>query len=68
MPMFISSPNRSKWLEKRVMACSMSVLDSKTNAPSSTYIMQNKSNIMLDKKLLGWWLTNCPVDLGDFFA
>ena len=36
VPMCISSPKRSKWPERRVIHFLMSVLDSKTNAPSST--------------------------------
>ena len=43
----------------------MSVLDSKTNAPSSTYSMQNRSNSIPDEKVPGRWLTNCLVDLGE---
>ena len=35
------------------------------NAPSSTYSMHNRSNIMPDKKVPGRWLTNCTVDLGE---
>ena len=27
--------------------------------------MQNILNSVPDKKLPGWWLTNCPVDLGE---
>ena len=34
--MCILRPNRAKWSEMRVIPFSMSVLDSKTNAPSST--------------------------------
>ena len=34
--------------------------------PSSTNSMQNSSNIVPDKKVLGQWLTNCPVDIGEF--
>ena len=47
-----------------MISFSMSVLDSKTNVLSSTYSMQNKSNSIPDKKVPGWWITNCPVDLG----
>ena len=35
VPMCISSPNRAKWSERRVIPFSRSVLYSKTNAPSS---------------------------------
>ena len=41
----------------------MSVLDSKTNAPSSTYIMYNKSKRVPDVKVPGWWRTNCLVNI-----
>ena len=61
----ISSPNREKWSVRRVVPFSVSVLDSNTNAPSSTYIMQNNSNSILDENVPGRWLTNCPVDLGE---
>ena len=44
---------------------SMSVLDSKTNAPSSTYSMHNRSNRTPDKKVPGPWLTSYPVDIGE---
>ena len=27
--------------------------------------MQNKLNIIPVEKVLGWWLTNCTVDLGE---
>ena len=43
----------------------MSVLYIFLNVPSSTYIMQNKSNSIPDEKMLDWWLTNCPGDLGE---
>ena len=33
MPICISRPNRAKWWERRVIPFSMSVLDSKKNAP-----------------------------------
>ena len=36
VPMCISNPNWAKWSERRVTPFLMSVLDSKTNAPSST--------------------------------
>ena len=29
--------------------------------------MQNKSNSIPDEKVLGRWLTNCPVDLGELY-
>ena len=67
VPMCISSPKREKWSERRVIPFSMSVLDSKTNAPSSTYIMQNRSNSIPDDKVPGLWLTNCPVDIGELY-
>ena len=35
-------PNLPKWLERSMINLSMSVLDSKTNAPSYTYIMQKR--------------------------
>ena len=65
LPMCISSPNRAKWSERRVITFSISVLNSKTNVSSSTYIMQNKSNIIPDEKVPGRWLINFPVDLGE---
>ena len=43
----------------------MSVLDSEKNAPSSTYSMHNISNSVPDEKVPVWWLTNCPVDIGE---
>ena len=66
LPTCISSPNRAKCLVRRVGPFSVSVLDSKTNVPSSTYSMQNNSNIITDEKVLCQWLTNYPVDLGEF--
>ena len=36
VPMCISRPNREKWSESRVTPLLMFVMDSKTNAPSST--------------------------------
>ena len=36
VPICISSPNRAKWSVRRVVPFSVSVMDSKTNAPSST--------------------------------
>ena len=55
-----------KWSERGVIPLSMLVLDSKTNAPSSTQSTRNRSNSVPYKKVPVWWLTNCPVDLGDF--
>ena len=37
----------------------------KKNEPSSTSSIQNRSNSIPDEKVLGRWLTNCPVDLGE---
>ena len=54
VPMYISSPKQEKWLERRVIPFSISVLDSKTNVPLSTYNMQNKSNSIPDEKVPGW--------------
>ena len=36
VPICITRPNWGKWLERRVIPLSKSVLDSKTNVPSST--------------------------------
>ena len=65
VPMCISRPNRAKWLDRRVIPLLMSVLDSKTKDPSSTYSMQNISKRVKYEKLMGRWITNCPVDLGE---
>ena len=40
VPMFILRPNRSKWLERRVINLLISVLDSNTNSPLSIKRMQ----------------------------
>ena len=37
VPIFILRPNWAKWLERRVINFSMSVLDSKANSPSYTW-------------------------------
>ena len=64
-PMCISSLNQEKWLERRVIPFLMSVLDSKTNTPSSTQSMQNRLNSIPDENVPGRWITSCPVDLGE---
>ena len=43
----------------------MSVLDSKTNEPLSTYSMQNRSNRAQEEKVPVRWLTSCQVDLSE---
>ena len=63
VPMYILRTKREKWLERRVILLSVSVLDSKTNVPSSTKKMQNVFKKVSDKKVPGWWLTNFKVDL-----
>ena len=37
----------------------------KKNVPSSTWSIQNKSNSIPDEKVPVWWITNCPIDLGE---
>ena len=44
----------------------VSVLDSETNVLSSTYITKNRSDRVPDEKVTVRWITNSPVDLGEF--
>ena len=68
VPMCISRLNKVKWSERRVIPLLISVLDSKTNAPSSTYIMHNIPNRVPYEKVNGRWITNFLVDLGGLYC